>query len=43
MGAEIDEQIARAKDEELEQVSDLEWYDYIQGEEEPTTTDEDPR
>lgn len=43
MTTEIDEQIARAKDEELEHLSDLEWYDYIQGEEEPTTEDEDPR
>lgn len=39
MGSEIEEQIAKAKEQELKQMTDLEWYDYIQGEEEPEEAD----
>lgn len=30
---EIDERVARAKEQQLQQLTDLEWYDHIQGEE----------
>lgn len=36
------DQHARAKEQELEQMTDLEWYDFIQGEEE-TVEEVDPR
>lgn len=39
---EIDERVAAAKAKELEQMTDLEWYDFIQGEEE-TDEEVDPR
>lgn len=34
MDSEAEEQVAKAKEQGLERKTDLEWYDFIQGEEE---------